>query len=167
MLAELVEGHEVPALMLPYKFVQVGIDLYVILVQLLLEFLSIHTALGVVLQGAAQLLLIGVQTLTWGTCYLHSLGSVEVLVVGLDRRGVRGVLFEISIVVESIGYLGVLDLSDLLSSNVIYEFRCGLDSDLSFNLLNKSICIDLASVESFENIIKSACCTVIKLTLIK
>lgn len=40
MLAELVEGDEVAALMLSNKFVQICINLNVILVQLLLEFLS-------------------------------------------------------------------------------------------------------------------------------
>ncbi len=166
-LAELVEGHEVAALMFPNEFVEVGIDLYVILVQLLLEFLATHTSQGVLLQGASQLLLIRVQTLTWGTRQLHSLGAMEVLVVGLHRRRVRGVLFQIGVVVKGMGDFRVLDLSHLLSADVIYEFRCRLDSDLSFNLLNKSICIDLPGVESFENIIQSACCTVIKLILIK
>jgi len=154
VLAELVEGHEVAALMLSNKFIQIRIDLYVILVQLLLEFLSRDTAHRVVLQGATQLLLVGVHTLTWGARHLHSLGSVEVLIVGLHWWGVGGVLFQIGIVVEGMGYLGVLDLPNLLSSNVIYEFRCRLNSDLCLNLLNKSVCIDLASVKSFENIIK-------------
>ena len=154
MLAELVEGHEVAALMLSNKFIQIRIDLYVILVQLLLEFLSRDTAHRVVLQGGAQFLLVGVHTLTRGARHLNSLGSVEILIVGLHWRGVSGVLFQISIVVEGMGNLGILNLANLLSSNVIYEFRCRLNSDLCLNLLNKSVCIDLASVKSFENIIK-------------
>jgi hypothetical protein len=154
VLAELVEGHEVTALVLSNKFIQIRINLYVILVQLLLEFLSRDTAHRVVLQGATQLLLVGVHTLTRGACDFNSLGSVEVLIVGLHWRGVGGVLFQIGIVVEGMGYLGVLDLANLLSSNVIYEFRCRLNSDLCLNLLNKSVSIDLASVKSFENIIK-------------
>ena len=40
MFAELVEGDEVATLMLSNKFVQICVDLNVILVQLLLEFLS-------------------------------------------------------------------------------------------------------------------------------
>jgi len=167
VLAELVEGHEVPTLMLPNQFVEVRVDLYVILVQLLLEFLATHTPQGVVLQATSQLLLIRVQTLTWGTRHLHALGSMEVLVVGLHRRHVSGVLFQIGIVVQGMGDLRVLDLAHFLSADVIYEFRCRLDSDLSFNLLNKSICIYLPGVESFENIIQSAGCTVIKLIRIE
>jgi hypothetical protein len=89
VLAELVEGHEVATLMFPNEFVEVGINLYVILVQLLLEFLATHTSQGVVLQGASQLLLIRVQTLAWGAGQLHTLGAMEVLVVGLHRRRVR------------------------------------------------------------------------------
>jgi hypothetical protein len=154
VLAELVEGHEVAALMLSNKFIQIRINLYVILVQLLLEFLSRDTAHRVVLQGGTQLLLVGVHTLTRGARHLHSLGSVEVLIVGLHWRGISGVLFQIGIVVEGMGNLGVLDLADLLSSNVIYEFRCRLNSDLCLNLLNKSVSINLAGVKSFENIIQ-------------
>lgn len=167
MLAELVEGHEVATLVLSNKFIQIRINLYVILVQLLLEFLSRDTAHGIVLQGRPQFLLEGVHTLTWGARHLNSLGSVEILIVGLHWRGISGVLFQIGIVVEGMGYLRVLYLADLLSSNVIYEFRCRLNSDLCLNLLDKSVCIDLASVKSFENIIKRSCCTIIKLKQFK
>ena len=88
---------------------------------------------------------------------------MEILVVGLHRRHIRRVLLEISVVVEGMRDLPVLDLADLLSADVINEFSCWFNSDLSLNLLDESICIDFACVKSFESIIKSACCTVIKL----
>ena len=91
MLAELVEGNEVTAFVLADEFVQVGIDLHVVLRELLPEFLSIHVSLRVILQLRAYLPLEGVDTLAWGPGNLDSLGSVEILVVGLDWGQVGGI----------------------------------------------------------------------------
>ena len=88
---------------------------------------------------------------------------MEILVVGLHWRHIRRVLFEISVIVEGMSDLPVLDLADLLCADVINEFSCWFNSDLSLNLLDESICIDFPCVKSFESIVESACCTIIKL----
>jgi hypothetical protein len=102
---ELIEGHKVATLMLSNKFVEICIDLNVILVQLLLEFLSGYTSQGIVLQCCAKLFLICVQAFTWRACYLDSLGSMEILVIRLNGGHIRRVLFEIGIVVKCMGNL--------------------------------------------------------------
>lgn len=165
MLAELIKGHEIATLMFPNQLVQVRINLYVILIQLLLEFLSRYTSQSVLLQSGAQLLLISIQALPRGTSHLYSLGSMEILVIWLHRGHISRVLFEISIVIECICDLAVLHLTYFLSADVVDEFRGWLNSHLCLYLLDKGVCVDLACVESFEHIIESSGCTVIKLSL--
>lgn len=92
---------------------------------------------------------------------------MEILVIRLDRGNISRVLFEISIVIEGICDLAVLHLTDFLCAEVVNKFRGCLNSHLSLYLLDKGICIDLACIESFEHIIESSGCTIIKLTLIK
>ena len=59
--------------------------------------------------------------------------------------------------------LGILDLANFLSTDVVYEFSSRFDSHFRFYLINEGICIDFSRVESFEGIIQRAGCTLVKL----
>lgn len=54
-------------------------------------------------------------------------------------------------------------LSELLGADVVDKLRGGLHTDLALNLLDKSVSIDLACIESLENVIKRPCGSVSEL----
>ena len=60
VLAELVEAHEVSTFMLANEFIQVRIDLQVILIKLLPEFLSIDLSFGILLKCGPYFCLISI-----------------------------------------------------------------------------------------------------------
>jgi hypothetical protein len=79
---------------------------------------------------------------------------VEILVIGLHWCHISLILLKILIVIQCMSHLVIEGLTDLLSANVINEFRSGLDADLSLYLLDESVCIYLALIEALVYIIK-------------
>ena len=90
---------------------------------------------------------------------------MKVLIIRLHRGHVRRVFLQISIIIECVCNLGVLKLTDFLSADVVHEFSCGLDSHLLLNLLDESVGVHLASVESFVDVVQSSSGAVVKLSM--
>ena len=166
VLAELIEAHEVSTFMLANEFIQVSINLQVILIKLLPEFLSIDLSFSIILKCRSYFSLVSIHRLASWSRHFNSLGPVKVLIIRLHGRHVRRVFLQISIIVESICNLGVLQLTHFLSADVVHEFSCGLDSNLLLNLLDESVGVHLASVESFVHVVQSSSGAVVELTMI-
>ena len=88
-----------------------------------------------------------------GTWQLISLCTVEILIIGLHWGDIGRVLFEILIVIQSMSYLVIHGLSDLLRAYVVDELGSGLDADLGLDLPDKGVRVDSALVEPLVHIV--------------
>ena len=130
MFSKLVVCDEIARLVLSQELIKLRVDAHVIPGELRSELSSCDLTTRAVPESFTDLFLVCVHSLSTGSWHLVTLSSVEVDIIGVDRRDISRVLFDITAITECVGNFRVVNKSVFLCADVIHEFFSWLHSNL-------------------------------------
>ena len=101
-LSKLIVGHKVSGLVPSDQLVHLGVHGHLVLVELRLEVVGVHVPLRVLLDRLRHLLLVLINSCSWGPSLFVSGASVEIEIIGIHRWVIGAILLWVFLHTQSL-----------------------------------------------------------------